>query len=99
MFREKECEEEEADLLTDIENMDRRIKVLMEKIQEEDVIFSKNNPWIKTFSALSLQETLTQENVKQCIEKIEVEKFEQVRVIFKHRIYFHSLPARWFEEE
>lgn len=99
VFREKECEEEEADLLTDIENMDRRIKVLMEKIQEEDVIFSKNNPWIKTFSALSLQETLTQENVKQCIEKIEVEKFEQVRVIFKHRIYFHSLPARWFEEE
>lgn len=78
--------------------LDRQMDEIMVKLEEIEKAFSLDNPWVRLYSSMGLPEELTQKDVREWTDGVDVERFERVYIRVKHVGYCSYFPEEWFEE-
>lgn len=102
---EKEKTEEATDARqheqnrADFVRLDAELQHCLASIEELNLVFSAENPWIQLFATVDLQGDITQRVAQRLMEQVQVVRFERVVVVPKEQQWREKLPREWFEEE
>ncbi len=91
-IKEKQIHEERQ------REMDAMLQDCIDKMKAIEFNLSIENPWLKSFLAFNIDESLVKSGAGKYIEKICVFRFEKVHIIFKDEKWRSEFPQEWLEE-
>lgn len=89
--------EEKARIQQQLVLYDNDFRAVMDSFEEAQKAYSSQNPWLQAFAKTELPDSLSYEQVKQRIERVEVSHFDTVEVFMTQQGWKERFPQAWLE--